>query len=65
MLEIRRAGQYATLGFLARRALGIGPRSPALCARRRAGALGGIRVYADNGSLTAIAAGATTAVVPL
>ena len=54
VLEIRRAGQYATLGFLARRALGIGPRSPALL-RQAAGALGGTRVYADNGSLTAIA----------
>jgi 2-polyprenyl-3-methyl-5-hydroxy-6-metoxy-1,4-benzoquinol methylase len=54
VLEVRRAGQYATVGFLARRALRIGPGSPAWL-RRAADALGGRSVYADNGSLTAIA----------
>jgi SAM-dependent methyltransferase len=54
VLEVRRAGQYATLGFLLRRALGIGAGSPAW-QRRAAERLSGFSVYADNGSLTAIA----------
>jgi len=54
VLEVRTAGQYATVGFLLRRALRIGPES-APWLRRPADALAGLSVYANNGSLTAIA----------
>jgi SAM-dependent methyltransferase len=54
VLEVRRAGQFATVGFLLRRALRIGPESPAW-RRRAADRLSGLSVYANNGSLTAIA----------
>lgn len=54
VLEVRRAGQYATVGFLLRRALRIGPGS-APWLRRAADRLSGVSVYANNGSLTAIA----------
>ncbi len=54
VLEIRGAGQYATVGFLLRRALRVGPHSAAWL-RRGADRLAGLSVYANNGSLTAIA----------
>jgi len=54
VLAVRRAGQYATVGFLLRRALGIGPGSAAWL-RRAADRLSRLSLYADNGSLTAIA----------
>jgi 2-polyprenyl-3-methyl-5-hydroxy-6-metoxy-1,4-benzoquinol methylase len=54
VLEVRRAGQYATVGFLARRVLRIGPGSPSWL-RRAADGLRGLSLYADNGSLTVIA----------
>jgi SAM-dependent methyltransferase len=54
VLEVRSAGQYATAGFLLRRALRIGPASPRW-QRRAADAFGGFTVYANNGSLTALA----------
>ena len=54
VLEVRSAGQYATVGFLLRRALRIGPESAAWL-RRPADALAGLSLYANNGSLTAIA----------
>ena len=55
ILEVKRAGQYATLGFLFRRLFGLGPKAvgpvqPLLQILSR------ISVYADNGSLTVIAA---------
>ncbi len=55
ILEVKRAGQYATLGFLFRRLFGLGPKAvgpvqPLLQFLSR------ISVYADNGSLTVVAA---------
>jgi SAM-dependent methyltransferase len=54
VLEVRGAGQYATTGFLLRRALRLSSRS-ASWLRRVADGLGGVSVYTNNGSLTAIA----------
>jgi 2-polyprenyl-3-methyl-5-hydroxy-6-metoxy-1,4-benzoquinol methylase len=54
VLEVRSAGQYATIAFLLRRALGLGATSPPTL-RRLVSALGRVSVYANNGSLTAIA----------
>jgi SAM-dependent methyltransferase len=53
VVDLRRAGQYASVGFLLRRALRMGP-----AARRRwrtKSALGRLSLYANNGSLTVIA----------
>jgi SAM-dependent methyltransferase len=54
VLEITSAGQYATLGFLLRRLLRLGARTPALL-RPLVQALNNITVYSNNGSLTVIA----------
>ncbi|MGE5127206.1 MAG: class I SAM-dependent methyltransferase [Betaproteobacteria bacterium] len=54
LLEITSAGQYASGGFLLRRLLRLGPRTPAPL-HPLVAALGRVRFYANNGSLTAIA----------
>ncbi len=54
LLEITSAGQYASAAFLLRRLLRLGPR-PGAPMRPLLGALGRINLYANNGSLTAIA----------
>jgi SAM-dependent methyltransferase len=53
VLEITRAGQYATLNFLLRRLLGAKMTASASVLVKL---LGRVSVYADNGSLTVIAA---------
>ena len=54
VLELTSAGQYATLGFLLRRLLRLGGRTPAPL-RPLVAALNRLSVYANNGSLTVIA----------
>ncbi len=54
VLEITSAGQYATVGFLVRRLLRLGARTPALL-RPLIDALNRCSVYSNNGSLTVIA----------
>jgi SAM-dependent methyltransferase len=54
VLEISSAGQYATVGFLLRRLLRLGPR-PAGALRGMIALLNRVSVYANNGSLTVIA----------
>jgi len=54
VLEIRRAGQYATLGFLFRRLFRLG-NNPGNFLNAVIRFLNHISIYSDNGSLTAIA----------
>jgi hypothetical protein len=54
ILKIQRAGQYATLGFLARRLLGTGS-EPARHLKSIMSTLNSMSVYANNGSITVIA----------
>jgi SAM-dependent methyltransferase len=54
VLELTSAGQYATAGFLLRRALRLGARTPAPL-RPVVAALNQLSLYANNGSLTVIA----------
>ena len=54
VLELTSAGQYATAGFLLRRALRLGARTPAAL-RPVVAALNRVSLYANNGSLTVIA----------
>jgi SAM-dependent methyltransferase len=54
VLEISSAGQYATMGFLLRRLVRLGPRPPRVL-RHLLDLLNRVSVYANNGSLTAIA----------
>ncbi len=54
-MEISSAGQYATVGFLLRRLLRLGPQPP-LPLRGVLALLNRVNVYANNGSLTVIAA---------
>jgi SAM-dependent methyltransferase len=55
ILEATRAGQYATLGFLTRRLLGIGTTVPGAL-KPVLDALNRMSVYTDNGSVTVVAA---------
>lgn len=54
VLEVRRAGQYATLGFLFRRLFRLGA-NPGKFMNGIIGLLNKFSVYSDNGSITAIA----------
>jgi 2-polyprenyl-3-methyl-5-hydroxy-6-metoxy-1,4-benzoquinol methylase len=54
VLEVRSAGQYATLGFLFRRLLRL-PNNPGRFATAIVEFLNRFSIYSDNGSLTAIA----------
>jgi SAM-dependent methyltransferase len=54
VLEIRRAGQYATLGFLFRRLFRL-PNNPSKMMNAMIDFLNRFSIYSDNGSLTAIA----------
>jgi SAM-dependent methyltransferase len=54
VVEISSAGQYATVGFLLRRLLRLGPRPPRAL-RRALDLLNRLSLYANNGSLTVIA----------
>lgn len=54
VLEVRRAGQYATLGFLFRRLFRLG-NNPGRLLNGLIGILNKFSVYSDNGSITAIA----------
>lgn len=54
VLEIRRAGQYATLGFLFRRLFRLG-NNPGKILNETVNFLNKFSVYSDNGSITAIA----------
>jgi SAM-dependent methyltransferase len=54
VLELTSAGQYATAGFLLRRALRLGARTPAPL-QPIVAALNRVSLYANNGSLTVIA----------
>ncbi|GIK09835.1 MAG: hypothetical protein JETCAE02_18980 [Anaerolineaceae bacterium] len=54
VLEINRAGQYATLGFLFRRLLRL-PSNPRGILKWKLDLLNKISVYSDNGSMTVIA----------
>ncbi len=54
VLEVRRAGQYATLGFLFRRLFRLG-NNPGRFLNGLIGFLNKFSIYSDNGSITAIA----------
>lgn len=54
VLEVRRAGQYATLGFLFRRLFRLG-NNPGRFLNGLIGILNKFSIYSDNGSITAIA----------
>jgi SAM-dependent methyltransferase len=54
VLALTSAGQYATAGFLLRRALRLGPQTPAAL-RPVVAALNRVSLYANNGSLTVVA----------
>lgn len=54
VLEVRRAGQYATLGFLFRRLFRLG-NNPGKILNGLIGVLNKFSIYSDNGSITAIA----------
>ena len=54
VLELTSAGQYATAGFLLRRALRLGAHTPRVL-RPVVAALNHVSLYANNGSLTVIA----------
>ncbi len=54
ILKIQRAGQYATLGFLARRLFGTGS-EPTRLKKSIISMLNSISVYANNGSITVMA----------
>lgn len=54
VLEVRRAGQYATLGFLFRRLFWLG-NNPGKILNGLIGVLNKFSIYSDNGSITAIA----------
>ena len=54
VLEVRTAGQYATLGFLFRRVFRLG-NNPGAFLNGVIKFLNNFSIYADNGSLTAIA----------
>jgi hypothetical protein len=54
ILKIQRAGQFATLGFLARRLFGTGS-EPARHLKSIMSMLNSISVYANNGSIAVIA----------
>lgn len=64
VLEIRRAGQYATLGFLFRRIFRLG-NNPGRFLNSIIDLLNKFSVYSDNGSLTAIVRRKARSVTPL